>query len=146
MNKIKLAQSYRERGWKVPEPDQWQLVSEEGGVKIYELDVIDPKKRIGKATVEVKAEGATNNEGTNIEMARPVTWDEGLLPFEDHLRNFLDEKEKAVAQIYAIATEKVMVDDEVATVLVYTKTGEDVTENRYVVKRRDNLFTFKKLV
>ena len=67
------------------------------------------------------------------------------VPFNVALRDFLDEQEKADPTIYGITIIEEKPEDELATVLVYTESGNDVVSETRVVVRRDAVFTIKTL-
>lgn len=145
MNKQEFFDSYKDKGWKLRKVGDWALTREEGGVKYYDIDTKDPNKSVGVIQVSVLNEGMTNTEGKVIEQVDPVLATVNLVPFSVALRDFLDEQEKASPSTYAITIVEEKPEDELATVLVYTESGNDVTSKTKVVVRRDTVFSIKAL-
>jgi len=151
MNKIEFVNNWLNRGWKVAGPDDWQFKEEReirGRLaKVYDVSFLDPSGKTGVSEVAVLNEGETNEEGRNIESVRHIgDIEQDLKPFEVSLREWLDNKEKTMNAVFAISVEKVNILDEVAEVMVYTNSTDDVSKAHYVVKRRNNLFSFKKIL
>jgi len=149
MNKERLAQDFRDKGWRVPEPAKWKL-KEKRDIKgrehdIYEVNVMDPNKSFAVVEVSVLDDGKKNNEENLIESARPLGWEAKTRPFKDDLRDFLDQEEKKKS-VFAISVDNVNLEDEVAEVVVYNIKGKDVETSLYVVRRRDNKFQTRKII
>lgn len=150
MNKAELIIDYVTNGWRVEKEENWELVGENEvngkSQKTYAVNVRTPERKFGKVRVVVVNEGLLNEEGKNIENAKPMGWETAVRPFIEDLRDFLDEKETALAKVFAISTISINEEDEVAEVMVYTNTTGGVSDDVYIVKRRNNLFEFKKQV
>lgn len=132
-------------------PDNWKFKEDreiKGKVhKIYEVEVKDPQNCFGVAEVAILGEGDTNNEGKDTSMAKPLNWEEVVVPFEEDLRDFLDEMEKDDKDIFATSVENVSVADELAEVMVYNKIDKkDVSADLYAVRRRKGKFQFRKII
>jgi len=145
MNKQEFFDGYKDKGWKLQKVDDWTFLREEDGVKYYEIDTKDPNNAVGVIEVTVVDEGAVNNEGKVIELVDPVMSTVENTPFNVALRDFLDEQEKADPSIYGITIIEEKPEDELASVLVYTESGNDVVSEIRVVVRRDAVFTIKAL-
>jgi len=147
MNKEELRKEYKNMGWRVPNVNKWVLDREEDidgkTHKFYNLNVQSPKKGVGIVQVSVVNEDQMNEEGRNIENAKPFQWEREIIPFEEALRDYLDEIEEQTVDIYAISVLDIKELDEVASVMVYTNSTNTVTEVKNIVKRRDNIFEIK---
>lgn len=146
MNREQLYKKHIDDGATVPLPEKWVETSNDGKYAEYEVSVSDSNGKTGIAIVGIKNPNEINNEGTNIESAKVVGWKREPVPFDIDLRNFLNKKEEEIASVYAIRVDDIHISDEVAEVTVYTISTNDVTSNKYVVVRRNQLFDFKKLV
>jgi hypothetical protein len=146
MNRYELYNKKVEEGWKAEPIDTWTLVKDEAGYQEYEVKVALEGGKAGVAIIGIKNPNLTNTEGTNIESAKPIGWKREPVAFDIDLRNFLNEKEAEVSAIFGIRVDNINIGDEVAEVTVYTTSTNDVTSNKYVVVRRNDLFKFKKLV
>lgn len=148
MNKKKFAQQCRKDGWRVPNPSNWEFVEDReiNGVatKVYKLTVTSPNKETGEVEVAVADDGKKNNEDNYIERVIPIDWDLQLESFTDRLRDYLDEQEKKEG-VFAITTETVKEEDEIAEIMLYNERGNEVVAERHIVICRKGVFQMKKI-
>lgn len=132
MNKEELRDSYIAKGWEVQPVANWLKVSEVEGKAKYDVNAVSPDNVFGTAQV-VEQNGIATAEGF---------WKDKADSFEGRLRTYLDTIE-ANASIFAISTKTLSARDSVAVCIAYK---EDGTLSEYVVKERDNTFSFNQLV
>lgn len=150
MNKKELTKDYRKKGWRVPKPESWTFLEDreiKGKThKIYQVTVKDPENCFGVAEVAVLDDGKKNDEGKEIEMVKPLNWEDAVVPFEEDLRDFLDEYEKDNKDVFATAIKNLNIPDELGEVIVYTKVDKDVQAELSIVVRRKSGFKMKKII
>lgn len=140
MTREQLRQQKISEGWSVPPVSEWQLVSAQGlEPRKYDVNnVFDPNREsYGTATVVVYGEGTAEE--------RAVGQNEWKTGFREDLRTWLDTREGGA--VFAISTEQVYENDEVAIVTAYIEDQNgNVTANRYVVRFRSGSFSFMPIV
>lgn len=150
MNKLELAKEFRSKGWRVPNPTKWTFLEDreiKGKInKIYTAEVKSPDNSFGIVEIAVLDDGKENDEMKVIEMAKPLDWENSMAPFQEDLRDFLDDYEEAEAEVFATTIKSINVADELAEIIVYNKVTKDVTADLFVVRRRARGFKMKKII
>lgn len=134
MTKEQLRTSYVDKGWEVQPVSDWTLVSSIEGKEKYDVNAVSPENKFGTAQVVVK-----DGEATALGF-----WVDAPTTFAVDLRAFIDTMEAGT--IFAISVTEIKEADEIAEVKAYKESGSDVTVDSYVVKRRNDTFSFKKIV
>jgi len=145
MNRFELFDKKVDEGWSIPPIGDWVQTFSEPNYAEYEV-AVKKEDKVGTAIIGIKNPNQKNEVGSNIESANIKGWKREPVPFEVDLRAFLDEKEKVMGAVFAIRVDEVSIKDELAEVTVYTTVERNVTREKYVVVRREQLFNFKKLV
>lgn len=133
MNKEQLRDSYVAQGWEVEPVANWTLVSNIEGKHKYDVNVVSPDNKFFTAQVVVINDGIAGEEATPLGALEPQ-----IETFGEGLRAFLDTKEGG--QVFAIGVTKVYDEDAVAEVKAFMV---DNTTQNYVVKKRNDVFTFQ---
>jgi len=131
MTKEQLRTEYITKGWTVQEVADWRKVSDVEGVEKYDVNVVSPDNRFGTAQVVVRSDEAVAD---------------GLLKdkedsFTDRLRTFVRTLEAGT--VFAVSLGDVSDEDCVGIANVYFTDG---TKKTFVVKERNNTFTYKQLI
>lgn len=132
MNKEQLRTQYIGEGWGVVPVNQWVLVENREGVVLYDVDVVTPTGTFTTAQVIVTDDGGANED------AKPKGRLEVIKTFRQAAREFLDSREGG--QIFAIAIVATYEQDEIVEAKAYRT---DNTTRLYVVKRRNDTFSFQ---
>lgn len=140
MNKKQIVKNLKKKGWRVSNPDTWNLVEEQERVKLYQADVVTESKESGTVTFKVIDENNVNEDGKNIEMVKLVA--EDLQSFDLELRTYLDTLEEDES-IFAVTVDELNSIDQLALLTVYLVSGQQVTLETRVCAKRNGVFATK---
>lgn len=138
MTKEQLRQSYVDQGWEVEPIDQWRQVSAVGSKTKYDVPVVDPNGQFYTAQVVVK------EDNTAAEEAEPEgQWKVDEPSFSQRLNTYLRSLEGG--QLFAVAVDRAFSGQEVAECFGYFDDGTGVTRRTYVVKYREQQWSYEQL-
>jgi hypothetical protein len=125
-----LLADYESKGWKVDRAST-RVVSTVGDAIKYDINVVSPDNTFGTAQVVIK-----DNEAIALGF-----WKERVgNTFEERLLAFIRSMEGG--DIFAITIEQIYSNDSAALVTAY-QGAATVTANKFIVKERDNAFSYK---
>jgi len=134
--KSELRGTYVAAGWEVQQVQNWLLVSEVEGKRLYDVNVVSPEDKWGTAQVVVVDDGGAGETATAAGF-----WADQPSTFDADIRSYargLEGNAVGATTIFAITVTQVFAADEVALATAYMADG---THSSYVVKRRADTFT-----
>lgn len=124
---------YTGLGWTV-DVTSVRLVSEVAGVKKYDVNVVSPDRVFGTAQF-------VENGGVFTALG---FWETPETTFSDRLTSYIRSME-GQGGIFAIVVQETFPSDSAAVVRVYMGAG-DVTVSTFIVKERNNAFTYRLII